>query len=143
MHAAALERRRRATSFVLVERVGPRTLDGVIAASTHMAAADGQADPEERRELMAFLRQRGLIGQHGRQATLERISRAIGRAALTPEETVLATVRPLAGTAGARLVEAAALRVAAADGVIVPAELALLRRLRAALDIAPLAWTPA
>lgn len=131
MHAAAIERHRRATSFVLVERIGPRTVDRVIAAAAWMAAVDGRTAPEERHELMEFIRQRGLMNVLGRQATLDRIERA----ETAPQEHVLAMLRPMAGTKGARLVEAAALRVAAADGVIVPAELALLRRLRATLGI--------
>jgi tellurite resistance protein len=135
MHAAAIERQRRATSFVLVERVGPRTVERLIAAAAWMAVADGRADPAEREELMAFIRQRGLLGVFGRQATLDRFARVLGRA----EPPALAALRPLAGTAAARLVEAAALRVAAADGMIVPAELALLRRLREALGIPTIA----
>ena len=96
--------------------------------------ADGIHAAEERRELLQFLRGNGLMGVLGRGRTLAAFRAEID-AAGNAKADISARLRHLAGTDGARLVAAAAFSVAAADGVIVPAELAMLRRLHAGLGL--------
>jgi len=126
--------RRKREPAVVVSRTGPRMVEGIIAAAA-AALADGCVEPTERRGLLAFLRQNGLLGVLGRGRTLERF-RLATEAPASPD-AVAAQMRQLAGMAGASLVAASALFVAAADGAVVPEEFAVLRRLRADLGLAP------
>jgi len=87
----------------------------------------------------------------GRAATVERYTAEIGRvtarraASATPPQRangaiewhdLTETLRSLAGMEAARLVAAAAAYVAAADGVVHPGEIQLLRLLRETLGLA-------
>jgi tellurite resistance protein len=137
---------------VVVSRPGPRTCDAVIAAAAAMAMADGQAEPAEYRGLLMFLKQNNILMRLGRAATIERYAAEIGRVtargaspAAPPERAngaiewhdLTVTLRSLAGMEAARLVAAAAAYVAAADGVVHPGEIQLLRLLRETLGLAP------
>jgi tellurite resistance protein len=130
LHASVSPRRNREP--VIVRRTGPRTLDGIIAAAAAVAAADGDQQADERRSLLHFLRCNGLMGVLGRGKILERFRAELDGAGI---EDISVRLRHLAGTDGARLVLGAALSVAAADGVIVPAERAVLRRLQTGLGL--------
>ena len=125
---------RRCREPVVVRRAGPRTLDGIIAAAAAVAMADGAQATEERRGLLQFLRSNGLMGVLGRGRTLAAFQAEIEGAARADAD-ISVRLRHLAGTDAARLVAEAAFSVAAADGVIVPAEFAMLRRLHAGLGL--------
>jgi tellurite resistance protein len=127
-------------SFTLVERPGPRTLDGLIAAAAGMALADGRVEAAEPHSLLEFLRRNDLLKVLGRRFAVQQFAAEIGRAAACPDpQTALADrLRPLAGMAGARLVATAAAHVAAADGNVHPREIALLQSLRATLGLVPI-----
>jgi tellurite resistance protein len=112
-----------------------------------MAMADGQAEPAEYRGLLMFLRQNNILMRLGRAATVERYTAEIGRVtarrAASPQRAngaiewhdLTETLRSLAGKEAARLVAAAAAYVAAADGVVHPGEIELLRLLRETLGL--------
>jgi len=127
--------------FVVSMRPGPKAVDGLITAAAEMALADGKADPVEQQGLLAFLRQYDMLAGLGRRATTDRFAAALNaivarRAAgghQAPDLTE--TLRPVAGLQAARLVVRAAAHVAAADGMLHPRELALLRTLHAALGL--------
>ncbi len=144
MRYATMPRRRNREPFVLVQRTGPRTVGGVIAAAALMAAADGVATPIERRYLLDFLRQHGLMGVLGRSDTLARYQADLDDLReIDAADRLASRLRPLAGRFGAPLIAAAASSIAAADGVVVAEEAALLHRLRSALGLGPpLAFSP-
>jgi tellurite resistance protein len=145
--------------FTFVPRPGPRTRDAMIAAAAAMALADGRADPAEHRGLLRFLKQNKMLLSLGRADTIERYLAEVGRATArqcsaqsggahspgaqqpTGEhlwQDLADRLRPLAGMQAAHLVAAAAAFVAAADGVVHPGEVELLRSLREALGLEPL-----
>ncbi len=129
----------RSASFVVVERHGPRTLDGLIAAAAGMALADGRVEPAEPHSLLEFLRRNNLLSVLGRRWAIQQFAVELKRAAgcTDPGADLSDRLRPLAGMAGARLVAAAAAHVAAADGAVHPQEIALLRSLRSTLGLLP------
>jgi tellurite resistance protein len=144
--------------FAFTTRLGPRTRDAMIAAAAEMALADGQAEPAEHRGLLRFLKQHKMLLSLGRANTIERYSAEVCRVAerrsqgsqpdsqqpdsQQPDnehrwQDLTNRLRPLAGMQSAHLVAAAAAFVAAADGVMHPGEIELLRSLRDALDLEP------
>jgi tellurite resistance protein len=134
----------RRNEFITVSRVGPRTRDAMIAAAAAMAMADGCATPAEHRGLVAFLKQNKMLFSLGRAETVERYTAELRRAVGSLGEPLSSQdrwrdlndrLRPIAGMEAAHLVAAAAACVAAADGVVQPGEMDLLRALRDALGL--------
>lgn len=132
----SIRARRSRESVVVVQRTGPRTLDGIVAAAAAVAISDGAEQADELRSLLQFLRNNGLMGVLGRGKTLARFQNEINAAKHDPSD-ISTRMRHVVGMQGARLVAAAALSVAVADGIIVPEEHAVLRRLHACLGLSP------
>ena len=130
----SIRTRRSHEPVVVVQRTGPRTLDGIIAAAAAVAIADGVEQADERRSLLQFLRSNGLMGVFGRGKTLALFRGEIDAAMCDRKDISIRMHHPV-GTQGARLIAAAALSVAVADGIIVPEEHAVLRRLHASLGL--------
>jgi tellurite resistance protein len=134
-------RSRRPVGFAVSTRPGPQTFDSLITVAAEMALADGEAQPVEHLGLLAFLRQDNMLATLGRRATLDRFAAALDkvaarRAAGVHDASDLArTLHSIAGTHAARLVARAAAHIAAADGMLHPRELALLRMLHDALGL--------
>jgi tellurite resistance protein len=112
------------------------TVNAVIGAAALMASVDGQATHAERAALIAFLRQHGLLAHHGRRALLAAYDSAVSRPEpLSDWDAALQPLDTLAGTHGAMLAATAAARVAMADGVTWPQEIALLHVMHERLGI--------
>lgn len=130
--------------FITVSRIGPRTRDAMIAAAAAMAMADGCAAPAEHRGLLKFLKQNKMLFSLGRAETVERYAAELRRGVGSLGEPLSSQdrwrllndrLRPIAGMEAAHLVAAAAACVAAADGVVQPGEMDLLRALRDTLGL--------
>lgn len=125
---------------VVVEQTPTHALDAIIDAAALIAAADGSVTLEERRSLLAFLREREVLGRHGRSAVLQRFEAAVAALESHKLDDLCAAaerLERLAGTTSAMLAAAAAARVAAADGVVWPQEAALLSVVRSRLGVRP------
>ena len=132
-----------------VSRLGPRGLEALISAAAEMALADGQADAVEHRSLLAFMRQEKILASFGRSETIRRFTSEVQRASVQATNAgavddrgqrwleLTDRLRPLAGMATASTIMAAAVHVAAADGVVHPEEAALLRCLSIVLNLEP------
>ncbi len=127
--------------FQLIERPGPRAVDGMIAAAAGMALADGRVEATEFRSLLEFLRRNDLLIVLGRRFAVRQFAAEVARAAAcaNPRAELADRLRPLAGLASARLVAAVAAHVAAADGDVQPQEVALLQSVRATLGFVTVA----
>jgi tellurite resistance protein len=106
---------------------------GIIEAAALMARADGQTDDAERRGLLRFLRSRGLLQDFGRQAVTQAYHAELARA--MPPADALTRLERLRGQPAASLAATAAAWIAVADGLVQPAEIALLRRMRDRLGL--------
>ena len=135
----------------VVSRMGPRTRDAIIAASTAVAMADGQADPIEHLGLIRFLKGRETLIALGRADSVRRFAKDLrdamdheAQAAASRQRSadqwqdLTAILRPFANMHAAGLIAAAAGCVAAADGKIHPRERELLHSVFMALDLEPI-----
>jgi tellurite resistance protein len=130
--------RRRRTKFLLIERPTPDTISGLVTAGAIMACADGQPDSAERLAWLGFLRDEGVLAHVSRREMLDCFdNRARELETLKFPElcTAAGNLSRLAETSGARLVGLAASRVALADGVVWPQEIAMLQVIRAKLGL--------
>ena len=128
----------RGNRMVTTFRPGPDTVDAIITAAAIIACADGQVSDLERRSLLHFLRQKGILERKGRAAATAAFNQAVALAVtLGLDETCAATekLRALAERPGAPLVAHAAAMVALADGVGWPQEIALLEIIRDRLGL--------
>lgn len=118
-----------AAAPALSERMGRRTMEAIVHAAAIAAASDGVAGPEERRSLIAYLRERDILNPHGRAAVLLAWEQALTRIrplGMSELCTAADELRHLRGSAGARHAAQAAIEVAMADGVLWPQEEAML-----------------
>ena len=132
---AFASRNRRHREPVIINRPGRHALRAVVAAAAAVALADGVAQPGERRSMIRFLRDNGLIGILGRGKTI-----ALYQSEIDSQQSgsdVSARLHRIAGQHGALLAAAGAWSVAVSDGVMSPEENATLARLQAALGVSP------
>ena len=130
--------RRPRKGFVLVERPTPEVIAGLAAAGAIMARADGQIDPAERSAWLAFLREQGLLAHSSRRevlASFDEAARKLDSQPLAELCTAAERLAALAGTRSARLIGMAASRVAMADGIAWPQEIAMLQVIRDKLGL--------
>jgi tellurite resistance protein len=123
--------RRQNVTFVV--STGRPSLIGMAEAAALMARADGQIEDVERRGFLRFLRRHGLLQVFGRLAATQAYNAELIRA--TPAADALSRLERWRGQPTARLAATAAASTAAADGLAHPAEIALLRQMRARLGL--------
>jgi tellurite resistance protein len=129
---------RRRTRFVVVERPTPETIAGLATAGAIMACADGRLDAGERHAWLGFLREHGVLTYASRREMLACFDQRAGefQPLSLPELCEAAgSLSSLAGTSGAQPVGMAASRVALADGIVWPQEVAMLQVIRAKLGL--------
>jgi tellurite resistance protein len=111
---------------------------GFATAGAIMACADGQADSTERRAWLTFLREQGVLEQSSRRELLDSFDKKTVMFNSRPLPELCEAAEPLAslaGTSAARLVGMAASRVAIADGIAWPQEIAMLQVIRDKLGL--------
>jgi tellurite resistance protein len=132
--------------LVIVHHHGAKTIAAVATGASLVACADGRATSDERRALLRFLRERGVLARSGRKGTVDAFDRAVEAAAgceLEHLTEALSAMATLADKPSAMLAFEAAQRVAMADGVLWPQEAVMiavlsdLLRLRANGRLAP------
>jgi tellurite resistance protein len=67
--------------LVIVHHHGVKTIAAVATGASLVACADGRATSDERRALLRFLRERGVLARSGRKGTVDAFDRAIEAAA--------------------------------------------------------------
>jgi tellurite resistance protein len=113
----------------VVHHFGIKTISAIVTAASLVACADGQATSDERRALLRFLRERGILARSGRRGTVGVFDRAVEAAAeseLDDLTEALSTLSALADKPSAMLALEAAQQVAMADGVLWPQEAAMI-----------------
>ena len=129
--------------LVIVHHHGGKTIAAVATGASLVACADGRATSDERRALLRFLRERGVLARSGRKRPIDAFDRAVEAAAGCDLTEALSAMAALADKPSAMLAFEAAQRVAMADGVLWPQEAAMIAvlsdrlRLRANGRLAP------
>lgn len=115
--------------LVIVHHHGSETVAAIVTAASLVACADGRATSDERRALLRFLRERGVLARSGRRGAVGTFDRAVEAAAdleLDRLAEALSQLSLLADKPGALLAMEAAQHVAMADGVLWPQEAAMI-----------------
>ncbi len=113
----------------VVHHYGDDTITAIVTAASLVACADGRATSEERRALLRFLREQGILARSGRRKTVGTFDRTVEAAAdfeLEHMNDALSAMSVLADRPGAVLALRAAQSVAMADGVLWPQEAAMI-----------------
>jgi tellurite resistance protein len=113
----------------VVHHCGAETIAAIVVAASLVACADGQATSEERRALLRFLREQGILARSGRRRTVGTFDRTVEAAAdfeLDHLNDALSALSILADKPSAALALEAAQCVAMADGVLWPQEAAMI-----------------
>ncbi len=113
----------------VVHHYGTETVAAIVTAASLVACADGHATSEERRALLRFLREQGILARSGRRQMVGTFDRTVEAAAdfeLDHMHDALSAMSFLADRPGAMLAIGAAESVALADGVVWPQEAAML-----------------
>jgi tellurite resistance protein len=115
--------------FAVVYHCDMETVAAVVTAASLVACADGRATSEERRALLRFLREQGILARSGRRRTVGTFDQTVEAAAdfeLVQLNEALSPLSALADKPSAALALEAAQRVAMADGVLWPQEAAMI-----------------
>jgi tellurite resistance protein len=115
--------------FDVVYHCDSATIAAIVTGASLVACADGRATSEERRALLRFLREQGILARSGRRTTVGTFDQTVEAAAdfeLDHMNEALSALSVLADKPGAVLALEAAQRVAMADGVLWPQEAAMI-----------------
>jgi tellurite resistance protein len=113
----------------VVHHCSAETISAIVTAASLVACADGRATSEERRALLRFLRDQGILARSGRRNTVDTFDQTVEAAAdlkLDHMSDALGTLSILADKPSAALALEAARCVAMADGVVWPQEAAII-----------------
>jgi len=113
----------------VVHHYGSKTIAAIATAASLVACADGRATSDERRALLGFLRERGILARSGRRGAVQTFDCAVEAAAgfeLDHLAEGLDAMSALADQPSAVMALQAAQRVAMADGVLWPQEAAMI-----------------
>jgi tellurite resistance protein len=113
----------------VVHHCSPETIVAIVTAASLVACADGRATSEERRALLRFLREQGILARSGRRRTVGTFDQTVEAAAdfeLDHMTEALSALSILADKPSAALAMEAAQCVAMADGVLWPQEAAMI-----------------
>jgi tellurite resistance protein len=113
----------------VVHHCSAETIVAIVTAASLVACADGRATSEERRALLRFLREQGILARSGRRSTVGTFDQTVEAAAdfeLDHMNEALSALSILADKPSAVLALKAAQCVAMADGVLWPQEAAMI-----------------
>ncbi len=113
----------------VVHHCSAETIAAIVTAASLVACADGRATSEERRALLRFLREQGILARSGRRSTVGTFDQTVEAAAdfeLAHMSEALSALSILADKPSAVLALEAAQCVAMADGVLWPQEAAMI-----------------
>jgi hypothetical protein len=96
--------------LVIVHHHGGKTIAAVATGASLVACADGRATSDERRALLRFLRERGVLARSGRKRTVDAFDRAVEAAAGCDLTEALSAMAALADKPSAMLAFKAAQR---------------------------------